>query len=1496
MLLVIVMVLSMVPATALAEEPGAVEGAAAPAAALEVIQKKGKTAVDVGTSVNLTAKMSDGSALDAIVWEASDTTLVKLVPKAGGICTVKGKAAGDVTITAKANGQSASFTLKVNPVAEAPAAPAVAATPAEPSGQPAQTPAQPEQPVQQPEQEASKQIAEFALPKGGASTYANNDIGLTADGSSSLEVLKDSTVTLSATYLNVPMSAEWEFTQGQTEGQYTGVVDLNGFGLTGNSCQVTGVKAGNVGIHLKVTVNLVLIKNTYEKDFVLTVKDNGALTIQPEHNNDVYEGDTLKLSVLDKNQAPVSDISWGIEPAGAVTIDAAGNLTADNAGPVKITASKPGYLGGELNLEVKTLKDFSSFSLDGEDRPYALAVNEERTLSAWDANGKVENVTWEMPENPVAVLTGNKLFGKSEGPVSITVKKDGYKPLTGSISVGLAPATNVSVKALPAKMYAHSHQTLTIEYTPEFASDTAGIVWMSSNPSVAEIKDGVLYAYEAGSAELSARLPKDDKIVILGSVTVEPNTHIDFDAAFPKTILAGEALDLNALVTVRDAAGNPVPGASVTWKLLTQEEGVTVADGTLNTRWDMLYQHDLELEAAASNCDAAVVKKTIRVMPRSEAITLTINGEKVNDKTKALDLGDPNQVLAGYDIVAAVEPVTAAQNVRWQVIDDYGVCEDTKLADGSLNIKPSAAMQNGTVTIRATTQDGTTVSAQTKIQFVKLGKSALKNVPLQLRGGATLNLKSYLEQDKSLTDKSVTWYLENTADVVNGKSVTTGKPVASINKTSGKLTTKAVTTPHKIKVVVKGSNGETDAQEITVYPTTKSITVTNPKKSNILAFKKGMVIQLTAQVQPTAADAWVLEWDTSDSSVATVDPTGLVTVHDAGRVRISCQTTDGSKVKGYLNLEITKDAGTVQITGENELVVGDSTDLKAVVRTANGFKASNQKVTWSIEDEYGNATRAAIVSENGRVMAYDVVKETKVVVVATSVENSSVMGTHTMTIKPSTKRTLHVYADNEYVNAVYTMNPNDSCVLEGRWEITANGNTPKAKDCAFFSSNPYVATVDDLGLLESFHAGTTIITVKCTDPQTGNLHTNTFQVNVANMVSAVTITAPDNKVVRSGQWVKLYATAWMDLSAGLYADNQAFDWEVKEKDANGNYVDTDAATIDSNGWLLGGAVDKEHTIQIKAISKENGCNATVEFKVYPVDGVTLTLKLNGNAYKDGDVMPMDFTANRDATNKNVVKGLTVEAVIVSTHPTTGKVTVSPATDVTKKIEWTSTNTKVINFSANYKTITLENVGQTKLTAWYPYNGGYRVATVTVNVSQSIGEVVSIEQTNVLVSGKSTNMRVQVENANATNQNVIWSVDKTNLATINQYTGLLSAKRGINVQETLTVTATPVDGSPAKHAKVIIYPATTKVQIKDAAKNVVSRTRVDVKLGFKTATFTAAPIPAAAYDQFTWTSSNESVATVKDGVVTFKKAGRAVIKATAKDGTSKSAKFTLRITK
>ena len=445
-----------------------------------------------------------------------------------------------------------------------------------------------------------------------------------------------------------------------------------------------------------------------------------------------------------------------------------------------------------------------------------------------------------------------------------------------------------------------------------------------------------------------------------------------------------------------------------------------------------------------------------------------------------------------------------------------------------------------------------------------------------------------------------------------------------------------------------------------------------------------------------------------------------------------------------------------------------------------------------------------------------------------------------------------------------------------------------AEDCQFFSSNTGVATVDeDLGTLDAVGYGTSTITLRCVDPATQNICTSTFTVKVVKKVGTVTINAPALRDLRSGKSVSLSATAWTDYANGTKADNQGFTWEVTE-----NGKETDVATISSNGVLTANTVAEKHTVVVKAISKESGISDTATFNIFPAENVKFYFALNVEEYTG--TLPVDLDTG--------LGGLTVR-IHTAFANSNGNITeedLYPA-----GVTWSTSDKNVIQITtAGPKAL---KVGKATLTAKYKIGTTTYESKITAVVNRTVGSV-TIEQSGILVSGKSIYMRAKAANTNATNKNVLWYVDDVtgatesvaDLVSINRYTGKLSAKRGITEQIQVRVIAEPVDGSISAIKTVTVYPRTTEVEIIDGGMSVISGTTVRAELSLKNLGFAAVANPSGAYngtDAFKWTSSNKSVAEVDEntGVITLKKAGATTIKAIAKDGTGKYAKFTLRVT-
>ena len=1211
---------------------------------------------------------------------------------------------------------------------------------------------------------------------------------------------------------------------------------------------------------------------------------------------EMLEGATMQLKAVD-GDGQALNVVWSSKDS-RVTVDNTGLVAAKESTlreAVAIEAKQSGYETKTVMVTVTKAPVFTDVKLDGDDdRRDELAVGETRRLIALDADGlEVEGVKWKVA-NKFADLENDKLTGAQAGKVTVTAEKDGYAPKDLLVNVYVQPVTGfVIASELPVAdengyipMEIGQELPLSIDNVqPSYASDATAIEWVPSNSDdadVAKVEDGTLIALTPGYVTLNARATnaatRSGDVIYQLKVHVLAEERIVLEEEVPEEVLAGKSVNLKASVV--DAEGEPVAKTSVKWKMLSEEEGVRLRSDRLDTDSSMEYRHKIRLRAEAVGCEAEPLEVTVMVVPVTTGITLKVGEKKVNNEVFIVDLSDEVIAEAGIIVSATILPASSKQMVRWEISDPGNVCTEGQL-DTDLLLVPASALKSGVVTVTAYAGDGNGVSATARIQFSKLGAGKLKDVPEKLRGGASLDLRKYLVQDENVDYKTFTWSIENNV-------LENGRKIASIGR-NGKLTTKAVTEPHEIEVTVTGASGVSDTKTITLYPAAKSVKIScdELKAENytveLSKEKSERTFKFEATIKPDVLqeeNVWPLIWSSTNNDIATVDEDGQVVVKKAGKVRIDCMIADGSKIKGSVNLKVTSTANTVTVTPDGRtLASGKSLNMKAVIKTPTGRKAANQSVTWSITDEFGKATSAAIISATGRVTAYDVDRLTEVLVTATSKQDKTVFGSVVLTIKPNTTKTLHAIIGKDMISGSYAMNKGESEVVDAKWQRSGNGEMKVAEDCQFFSSNTNVATIDkDVGTLKAVGYGSSTITLRCVDPATQNICTSTFTVKVVKKVGFVTISAPTLRDLRSGKSVTLKATAWNDYANGIKADNQGFTWEVTE-----NGEATNVATINSNGVLTAKTVAKEHTVVVKAISKEGGISATATFHIFPAENVKFYFTLNGEEYTG--TLPVDLGTG--------LGGLTVR---VYTAFADSKGNISEKNYKSADVTWSTSDKSVIRIVETGPQAL--KVGKATLTAKFKIGKTTYESKITAIVNRAMGSVKSIEQSSILVAGKSINLRAVPKNSNATNKNVLWSVepgpDSDNVS-INMYTGKLSAKKGIGGY-TVTVTATPVDGSTPKSTTVEVFAATTKVEISDGTV-VVNGTKVSATLSDGTMQFYAAAKPTEAYQtSFKWTSSDTSVAKVDgNGKVTIKKVGATTIKATAQDGTGKYAKFTLRVT-
>ena len=341
---------------------------------------------------------------------------------------------------------------------------------------------------------------------------------------------------------------------------------------------------------------------------------------------------------------------------------------------------------------------------------------------------------------------------------------------------------------------------------------------------------------------------------------------------------------------------------------------------------------------------SGTVPNTTALTISNSAIVDARNGEIGAGSTTNLQPVSPS----GEGIVFNGDEGTVYGNVTLQ--------ENLTIGKGeSLNIPSGASLtipEGTTLTVNGGELTGENIPTEGvvyKVTEVKLDKDSLS---LEVGGTATLTATI---TPSNATDQNVTWS-SDPSGIVTITPDTSDSKKATITATGTGTTT--------IKATVDGKSAECSVT-VNAAATVPVESVSLDKTE--LSLEVGGEETLTATVAPTNATNKNVTWESSNTSVATVDATGKVTAIGAGTATITVTTVNQSKTA---TCEVTVTAATVPVTGvtlsqtQASLYYNRTPNTLTLTATVAPDNATNQAVTWTSSD-----STVAAVDQNGVVTA-----------------------------------------------------------------------------------------------------------------------------------------------------------------------------------------------------------------------------------------------------------------------------------------------------------------------------------------------------------------------------------------------------------------------------------------------------------------------------------------------------------------------------------------------
>ena len=390
------------------------------------------------------------------------------------------------------------------------------------------------------------------------------------------------------------------------------------------------------------------------------------------------------------------------------------------------------------------------------------------------------------------------------------------------------------------------------------------------------------------------------------------------------------------------------------------------------------------------------------------------------------------------------------------------------------------------------------------------------------------------------------------------------------------------------------------------------------------------------------------------------------------------------------------------------------------------------------------------------------------------------------------------------------------------------------KELEWNSENPEVATVDANGVVTGKKLGKTVITAKTKDG-TDIMASTILTVLPLKKVETMTFAEPLVSIIKTEDKI---------ISLTLNSE------EVDNKSMVWTSSDESVATVVQN-------MNAVYPLEAIVVAHKVG-KATIKAEAQDGSGMSATCEVEVTP-----LMVSDFSLQT--------------ASVVKTIPTQLEANFTPAEADNKKLKWTSLTPDIATVTEDGMMTGLK-MGTAKVKA-ETTDGSNLFNIFEVQVMALLVSTISMPAESSIVKTESMKLEYSILPLALANQKLKWSSNATYIASVDESTGVITARK---VGDAI-ITATATDGSKVS-ASTRIHVTPLKVsQIELSTK------ALDV-LWSTTETLTATVSPELADNKtLKWTSDNEDVATVtQEGVVKGLKVGNANITASATDGSEVSA--------
>ena len=778
----------------------------------------------------------------------------------------------------------------------------------------------------------------------------------------------------------------------------------------------------------------------------------------------------LSCTFSEGHMGSVSYVSRNPEIA---SVNENGVVTANVQGETTITVTTVNRITGisysDTCLVTVTPQPVKIVILNERD---AIGYNESMKLDivSYDASGNLLDgqFTVSSTNSNYIKVSGNEIKGLRTGSASVKIVAYNGLTYTKLIKVTSAP-TSVKLNAASAKVVIGAIGFDAVA-TLNSTAVASAITWVSENPDIAAVdENGHISGVSAGTTRIKAST-YNGKYALMTvevynqpeSVTFEKET---FDLGIGDSAVVAYSFNENAYSTVTfscpetDIVSVDENGSITAKKSGTAHITVTTVNGKTDTVTVNVVPAPESVSFSETTVTLGIGQKLdvsdLVVLPEGTASSLkfavestsilTLNGSTITGKNK----GTTRVKVTTYNGKTALLTVNvkyAPSAIKVALVNKVLYEGDTPEFAITLTSGTAASYTFESSDPAVLSFDANGVGHANSMGTAKVKVTTHNNV------SATISVTVYKHvSGVSFADEAITLVHYDaqslrytvTPEIAYDTTVSfTSSNPEYVSVTGGIIEAKQVTTEPVIITVTTNDLGFTDTLAVTVTP----VRVTGIELSaEAVTLEKNREVTIGATILPANADDKLIEWTSSDNSVATVDFNGKVTaVGDHGTATITAKTHDGSFVKS-----VTVTATKVHLKGAQAQYATYEIEHFATEQLSCIFTPEDADIAsavWTSSDE-----SVLTVDQSGRIYGADEGKA-NVTCVITDTFGASFTCVTAVTITPvhvtsvelsSNEMTLRVGRGKQVDLTVYPFNADDKTVTwsvdtQNRVTITEN--------------------------------------------------------------------------------------------------------------------------------------------------------------------------------------------------------------------------------------------------------------------------------------------------------------------------------------------------------------------------------------------------------------------------------------------------------------------------